>query len=165
MTTDFPMNFRRPLATVCMVAIAFLRTGAASASGLPVPLPPGPHRPDADSGPTKVSVGMWTADIVNVDSARQTFEGSIYIVLRWHDPHLAHSEPGITTYALNDIWYPKWSAENGSGSLRQILPEKVEVTVDGTVASAVLSMDVVKVRPPTMRDSASATEATRISSR
>jgi len=77
--------------------------------------------------------GAWAADIIKIDSAEQTFAASLFVVLRWHDPRLAHSEPGIKIYALDEIWHPKWVAANGDSSLRQAMPEKAEVTADGTV--------------------------------
>lgn len=53
---------------------------------LPVPLPSEAQRPGAESGPTRVSIGIWVGDISQIDSVAQTFSASIGILLRWQDP-------------------------------------------------------------------------------
>ncbi len=133
MTAMLPAKFQRALRLFNVAAIAFLLAGATHGFAAPIPLPPEPSRPDAEAGPTKVAVGMWAIDITNVDSADQTFSASLFISLRWRDPHLAHSGQGVLTYALGDIWHPKWFVENSGGSLKQIFSDKVNVTADGTV--------------------------------
>ena len=40
-------------------------------------------RPNADSGPTQISVGIWVVDISKIDSAEQAFTAEVAIVLRW----------------------------------------------------------------------------------
>src|SRR6266513_2731827 len=52
-------------------------------------------RPNADSGPTQISVGIWVADISNIDSAQQNFTAELAVVLRWQDSRLAHTGKGI----------------------------------------------------------------------
>ena len=37
-------------------------------------------RPNADAGPTQISVGIWVADVSNIDSAQQTFTAEIAVV-------------------------------------------------------------------------------------
>lgn len=131
MSNHFQSDVRRALRVAFIVACLLM--AATRLFGNPVPMPPAFPRPDGDAGPTKVSVGMWASDIVRIDSVEQSFEVGLFVVLRWHDPGLAHSGQGIKTYALDDVWHPKWIAVNGNGSLRQILPEKVEAMPDGTV--------------------------------
>ena len=63
-------------------------------------MPPLIDRPNADSGPTEISVGMWVVDISSIDSAQQTFTAEIAVVLRWKDPRLAHTGKGIVRYPL-----------------------------------------------------------------
>ncbi len=99
----------------------------------PVPLPPPPPRPSADSGPTRVEVTGWFADISEIDSAEQSFSASLVVVLRWHDPALAHGGQGNKTYALDQVWHPEWLVENGNRFLARTLPETVDVTGDGEV--------------------------------
>jgi len=131
MTTSRPAGFLHALSAI-FVAV-FLLISAARVSGVPVPMPPGIPRPGFEAGPTRISIGLWAGNIMKIDSVEQTFEASLFVVLRWRDPGLTHSGPGIKTYALEDVWHPKWIAVNGDGSLRQTLPEKVEVMPDGTV--------------------------------
>jgi hypothetical protein len=44
--------------------------------------PPLIDRANADAGPTQISVGIWVADVSNIDSAQQTFTAEIAVVLR-----------------------------------------------------------------------------------
>ena len=53
------------------------------------------ERPQAEAGPTRVSVGIWMADITNIDSAQQNFTAEVAVVLRWRDPRLTHTGNGI----------------------------------------------------------------------
>src|SRR5467141_2385844 len=90
-------------------------------------------RPNADSGPTQISVGIWVADISNIDSAQQTFTAEIAVVLRWKDPRLAHAGKGIVRYPLEQIWHPRVGIVNETNSVSRKLPDSVEVDPDGTV--------------------------------
>ncbi len=99
----------------------------------PAPLPPSPLRPGSDGGPTKVAVTAWFADISKIDSAAQSFSASLIIRLRWQDPSLAHPGPEVKTYALDQVWHPRWIIANGGGDLRNTLPETVDVAPDGGV--------------------------------
>ena len=101
--------------------------------GEPVPLPPSPQRPNADGGPTKVGVTAWFSDISKIDSAAQSFSASLIILLRWQDLSLAHPGPEVKTYAVEQIWHPRWIIANGGGDLRNTLPETVDVAPDGGV--------------------------------
>jgi hypothetical protein len=89
-------------------------------------------RPNADSGPTQISVGIWLADISNIDSAQQSFTAEIAVVLRWKDPRLAHTGKGVVRYPLEQIWHPRVSIVNETDSVSRRLPESVEVESDGT---------------------------------
>ena len=63
-------------------------------------MPPLIDRPNADSGPTEISVGMWVVDISSIDSAQQTFTAEIAVVLRWKD---AHTGNGVVRYPLEQM--------------------------------------------------------------
>jgi gamma-aminobutyric acid receptor subunit beta len=91
-------------------------------------------RPNADSGPTQISVGIWVADISNIDSAQQNFTAELAIVLRWKDSRLAHTGKGIVRYPLEQIWHPRLSIVNETNSVSRKFPDSVEVDPDGTVA-------------------------------
>jgi hypothetical protein len=99
----------------------------------PTPLPPAETRPGAETGPTKVAVAVWATDIVQIDSAAQTFNASLFVALSWQDPRLTHPGPGIVSYALGNIWHPEWVVANDDGSVKQTLPERADVQPDGRV--------------------------------
>ena len=90
-------------------------------------------RPATDSGPTQVSVGIWTVDITDIDSAQQSFTADIAVVLHWKDARLAHKGTGLVHYVLDQIWTPRVAIANETSSLSRKFPESVEVEADGTV--------------------------------
>jgi hypothetical protein len=90
-------------------------------------------RPNADSGPTQISVGIWVLDINKIDSAEQTFTAEVALVLRWKDPRLTHTGSGVVRYPLEQIWHARAGIANETNSVRQRFPESAEVEPDGTV--------------------------------
>jgi Neurotransmitter-gated ion-channel ligand binding domain len=90
-------------------------------------------RPNADSGPTQISVGIWVVDISKIDSAEQTFTAEVAIVLRWKDPRLTHTGSGVVRYPLEQVWHPRAGIANETNSVGRRFPEPVEVASDGTV--------------------------------
>jgi hypothetical protein len=90
-------------------------------------------RPNADSGPTQISVGIWVVDINKIDSAEQTFTAEVALVLRWKDPRLTHTGSGVVRYPLEQIWHARAGIANETNSVRQRFPESAEVEPDGTV--------------------------------
>jgi hypothetical protein len=124
------LNERLP-ASICL-ALCILLTPVASASEAPVPLPPSPQRPGVASGATTISVAAWFADISKIDSAAQTFSANLVFVLRWHDASLAHPGTETRTYALGDLWHPRWLIANEGESVRHSLPETIDVAPDGS---------------------------------
>jgi hypothetical protein len=91
------------------------------------------ERPEAEKGPTQVSVGIWIVDITNIDSAQQNFTTDIAVVLRWKDVRLAHTGTGLVHYALDQIWTPRVGIANETSSVVRKFPESAEVEPDGTV--------------------------------
>lgn len=89
-------------------------------------------RPAAGAGPTQVSVGIWTVDITDIDSAQQTFTADMAVVLRWKDARLAHTGTGVAHYALDQIWTPRVAIANETSSVTRKFPDSVEVEPDGT---------------------------------
>lgn len=128
---------RIPLIGVMFVAALHL---PAMASALEL-IPAGPRaaavpflaRPNAEAGPTKVSVAMWLVDIDSIDSAAQNFTVNLFIALRWKDPRLRHRESGPKRYELTQIWNPRILIANEIGIVRRGLPDIAEVEPDGTV--------------------------------
>jgi len=96
-------------------------------------MPPLIDRPNADSGPTEISVGIWVVDISSIDSAQQTFTAEIAVVLRWKDPRLVHIGNGVVRYPLEQIWHPRVGILNETNSVSHKMPNSVEVERDGMV--------------------------------
>src|SRR5438132_6443598 len=90
-------------------------------------------RPNADSGPTQISVGIWVADISNIDSAQQNFTAELAVVLRWKDSRLAHTGKGIVRYPLAQISHPHVVIVTETNSVSRKFPDSVEVDPDGMV--------------------------------
>jgi hypothetical protein len=90
-------------------------------------------RPGAPDGPTQVSVGIWIADITSIDSAQQSFTAEIVVVLRWKDPRLAHTGPGIVRYPIDQIWHPRISIVNETNAMSRKFPDMAEVEPNGRV--------------------------------
>jgi len=90
-------------------------------------------RPRAQDGPTEVSVGIWIADIISIDSAQQSFTAEIAVVLRWKDPRLAHTGNGVVRYPIEQVWHPRVSIVNETNAVSRKFPDYVEVEPDGTV--------------------------------
>jgi len=91
-------------------------------------------RPGADAGPTRVAVGIWITDISRIDSVSQTFSASLALAMRWHDPALAHHQPGTKRYNLNDIWHPDWLVANAYESIALTLPLLLSVSSSTIIA-------------------------------
>ena len=116
----------------CLLVVLLARSIQLASSA---EMPPLIDRPNADSGPTQISVGIWVADISNIDSAQQTFTAEIAVVLRWKDPRLAHTCNGVVRYPLEQIWHPRVGIVNETNSVSRKMPDSVEVDPDGTVTS------------------------------
>jgi hypothetical protein len=98
----------------------------------PTPLPPTPLRPGGDSGPTRVHYAIWIADISHIDSVAQTFSASLVVLLRWHDPKLAHAGPGAKRFNLDEIWHPELLIANEADALDRSMADVADVAPDGT---------------------------------
>src|SRR4030095_11670819 len=96
-------------------------------------MPPLIERPNADSGPTEISVGMWVADISSIDSAQQTFTAEIAVVLRWKNPSVAHTAIGVVCSPREQIWHQRVGIVIETNSVSRKMPDSVEVEPDGTV--------------------------------
>src|SRR6266403_1638961 len=90
-------------------------------------------RPNANSGPTQISVAIWFVDVSSIDSAQQNFTADVVVVLRWKDPRLARTGGGVALYPLDQIWNPRVVVVNETNSISHRFPDSVEVGADGTV--------------------------------
>ena len=82
-------------------------------------------RPNADSGPTQISVAIWFGDVSSIDSAQQSFTADVVVVLRWKDPRLAHTGGGLALYPLDQIWKPRVVVVNETNSISHRFPDSV----------------------------------------
>jgi Neurotransmitter-gated ion-channel ligand binding domain/Neurotransmitter-gated ion-channel transmembrane region len=96
-------------------------------------IPPLIDRPNADSGPTEISVGMWMTDISSIDSAQETFTAEIAVVLRWRDARLVHTGNGEVRYPLEQVWHPHVGIVNETNYVSRKMPDSVEVDPAGMV--------------------------------
>lgn len=111
--------------------LAGIATALMSAEA-PSPLPPSPPRPGGEAGPTKVGYAVWIDDVTKIQSSEQVFSANFVLVLRWHDPQLAHPGPGAKRFALDDIWHPRFIIANEAEDTDRSLPEVADVAPDGT---------------------------------
>ena len=107
------------------------------------------ERPDRDSGPTKVGVGVRINDIISLDDAQQSMQLDTYSVLRWRDPRLANSLRGEASVAcplpLDRMWVPHVQAINLRS--QQELYEKITL-VDAEGIVSVLRRRILEVGVP-----------------
>jgi hypothetical protein len=93
---------------------------------------PAPARPNAEAGPTEVTIAAWFADISKIDSAAQTCSANLVLVMKWKDPQLARPGDQTKTYPVANVWHPRWLIANEGDSLRRSLPESIDVAPDGS---------------------------------
>ena len=86
----------------------------------------------APPGQTKVTVGVYLIDLIEVDGASQTFTADLWFKLSWNDPRLAKPGSGLRRMDRADVWYPKLLPSNQrSGDPKW--PDEVLVDDEGTV--------------------------------
>jgi hypothetical protein len=99
--------------------------------------------PNPPSSPTVVKVGIFLADIVDLDEVNETFQAEIVVVAQWEDPRLAFdpAEQGTDMklfqgqFQFNEVfsgWWPQLLIVNeiGTGDINAIT---IEVHPDGRV--------------------------------
>ena len=89
-------------------------------------------RPHVDGKPTKVYVSIYILDLDSVDTANQSFTANIYFIYKWHDPRLAHKDPGLIIRPLDDVWNPRIQIANQQKAF-PTFPEEVSISPDGEV--------------------------------
>lgn len=99
--------------------------------------------PNPPSSPTVVKVGVFLADIIDLDEVEECFQAEIILVAEWHDPRLAFDpeEEGTDQklfqgqFQFNEVysaWWPQLLIVNevGSGDMNAI---RITVHPDGMV--------------------------------
>ena len=89
-------------------------------------------RPGAGSSPTRVLVAVYVVDLKEIDGPKQNFTADVVVRLRWKDPRLAPSKPGVRAYSLNEIWHPGVQVVNRF-SVQTTLPEILEADQEGMI--------------------------------
>lgn len=79
-----------------------------------------------------VEVRIFLIDVERVDTVTQSFTANLTLVLRWHDPGLAHEGPSSISRSLDDIWFPRIQILNQQ-KLTLTMPRSAEVFPDGSV--------------------------------
>ena len=102
-------------------------------------LPPGYDaniRPDPKGVPTKVSVGIYLLDLVEIKDVEQEFTVDLATGFSWKDSRLVKQDHGklakSCNVTLDQVWHPQLQGLN-IRKIRQALPDVVEVYPDGTV--------------------------------
>lgn len=86
-------------------------------------------RPNAENGPTKVTVSLYVMDIEGINNKKQSFTLDLIVRYTWKDPRLANVEG---KFPLNSVWYPNIQLYN----LRDVetrFPKVVKIKKGGTV--------------------------------
>jgi hypothetical protein len=135
MAHPFLMLFRSfySLLAVCFFAAFCANTAHAMDAGMPNP----------PSSPTEVKLGIFLADIIDMDEVEEAFQAEIIVIAEWQDPRLAFDAESEGSdyklfqgeYQFNEIfagWWPQLLIVNeiGSGDINAL---RVTVHSDGTV--------------------------------
>jgi hypothetical protein len=73
-------------------------------------------RPDPESGPTVVGLGIFFQDLAALSDADQTLDADVYVVARWRDPRLADAARGESSAECPSpegrLWMPALEPES-----------------------------------------------------
>ena len=99
--------------------------------------------PNPPSSPTEVKLGIFLADIVDMDELEETFQAELIVIAEWKDPRLAFDAQAEGSdyklfqgeFQFNELfagWWPQLLIVNeiGSGDINAL---RITVRADGTV--------------------------------
>jgi len=149
-----PMRKARPLLSALLVAlgaqarwasaddvVADLERTAPPSSAAPCP-PASAYslaRPDPESGPTVVALGIFFQDLASLSDVDQTLDADAYIVARWRDPRLADPARGQGSAECPSpegrLWMPALEPES-LRARQAFYPARFLVDARGVVAYA-----------------------------
>jgi hypothetical protein len=122
---------------VWVAALIFLVSGPGEVGAIEAGMPNPP------ASPTVVKVGVFLADILDLDEVNETFQAEFIVMAEWDDPRLAFDPAAEGTetklfqgqFQFNEVfagWWPQLSIINeiGSGDISAI---QIEVRPDGRV--------------------------------
>ena len=71
-----------------------------------------PSRPEAQAGPTRVSVGLYVIDISKINDVDQSMTADFAFRATWRDPRLASSGDQVREFPLSSVWTPRLTVIN-----------------------------------------------------
>ncbi|MHC4143120.1 MAG: ligand-gated ion channel [Planctomycetota bacterium] len=92
----------------------------------------GYERPDAESGPTRVTIALYIVDISRIDDVDLTATVDFHLRIEWNDPRLASEAGGVRVLDVDEIWTPTPQVAN-ERRLFKTFDEVVRVAPDGHV--------------------------------
>lgn len=126
-----------PIPPVWVAGLVFLVASLAGARAIDAGMPNPP------SSPTVVKVGVFLADILDLNEVNETFQVELVTVAEWNDPRLAFDPAAEGTeiklfqgqFQFNEVfagWWPQFAIVNeiGAGDISAI---QIEVRADGRV--------------------------------
>jgi hypothetical protein len=130
-----PRSF--PILRACIAGLIFLLSGPGELRAIEAGMPNPP------SSPTVVKVGVFLADILDLNEVNETFQIELVTVAEWDDPRLAFDPAAEGTetklfqgqFQFNEVfagWWPQFAVINeiGAGDISAI---QIEVRADGRV--------------------------------
>ncbi len=101
----------RCLALILPIVLAATAAGQADPVELPVSTSDalgiiGYERPNAESGPTRVTIGLYVIDISRIDDVDLTATVDFHLRLEWNDPRLASEIGGVRVLDADGVWTP-----------------------------------------------------------
>ena len=107
------------------------------------------ERPDPAGTPTRVSVGLYVVDVLDIDAVEQTITVDFHVRLVWKDPRLARVSPQVSHKVclldLDQVWNPTMRLIGIRGITKTHDPI-VAVDPEGTVKYAQRSFGVLSSR-------------------
>ena len=91
------------------------------------------ERPDPNGPPTKVAVGLYLVDVLELDDVKQQLTADFLVFAEWKDPRLKGLEG--CSFNLAQIWAPKLDFVN-SGRVFPGYPDRATVGPEGTARYA-----------------------------
>ncbi|CAA0100945.1 Proton-gated ion channel [Halioglobus japonicus] len=102
-----------------------------------------PGMPNPPSSPTEVKLGVFLADIIDMDEVEEAFQAELILIAQWNDPRLAF-DPSVEgadyklfqgEFQFNELftgWWPQLLIVNeiGNGDINAV---RITVRPDGTV--------------------------------
>ncbi len=91
-----------------------------------------PPRPEAQAGPTRVSIGLYVIDISKINDVDQSMTADFAFRATWRDPRLASSGDQVREFPLSSVWTPRLTVIN-KRRIWKTWPDVVTVDSAGNV--------------------------------